>query len=89
MTQCKIFRSEKKPETYLYLRDDVDFCDLPEELQINFGEPKLVMPLNLSKQSKLARVRVENVLASLAEHGFFLQLPPKLSVEKEIARRFS
>jgi len=29
------------------------------------------------------------VIANLAEHGFYLQLPPKLPVEEEISRRFS
>jgi uncharacterized protein YcgL (UPF0745 family) len=89
MIPCKVYRSDKKAETYLYLRDGLAFCDLPVELQASFGEPGLVMSLKMSTEQKLARVDVEKVLASLAEHGFYLQLPPKLPVEEEIARRFS
>jgi uncharacterized protein YcgL (UPF0745 family) len=89
MTPCKVYRSDKKAETYLYLSYDLDFVDLPEELQERFGVPALVMRLELSADRKLARVDVGKVLESLSETGFYLQLPPKLPVEEEIARRFS
>ncbi len=89
MKSCRIYRSENKAETYLYLAEGMEFEDLPEELRDRFGTPLLVMPLILTKKRKLARVDVEKVIANLAEHGFYLQLPPKLPVEEEISRRFS
>jgi uncharacterized protein YcgL (UPF0745 family) len=89
MTPCNVYRSDKKAETYLYLSDGLDFAELPEELQQRFGAPALVMRLELSAEKKLARVDVVRVLESLALQGFYLQLPPKLPVEDEIARRFS
>lgn len=89
MKLCHVYRSEKKAETYLYVAEGVDFEDLPEELRERFGLPVPVMPLLLEKSRKLARVDVEKVMASLEEHGFYLQLPPKLPVEEEIARRIS
>jgi len=84
---CNVYRSEKKAETYLYLSHEMAFNDLPQELQDRFGEPFLVMPLELSEGRKLARVDVGRVLESLAECGFYLQLPPKLPIEDEIANR--
>jgi uncharacterized protein YcgL (UPF0745 family) len=89
MKSCRVYRSDKKAETYLYLSDDMEFDDLPAELRERFGEPAFVLRLELSAERKLARVDVASVLESLAEQGFYLQLPPKLSVEEEIARRFS
>jgi uncharacterized protein YcgL (UPF0745 family) len=89
MKSCKVYRSEKKAETYLYLADDTEFEDLPDELRKRFGEPVFVLGLELTTDRKLARVEAEVVLASLSEHGFYLQLPPKLPVEEEIARNFS
>jgi uncharacterized protein YcgL (UPF0745 family) len=89
MTTCKVYRSDKKAETYLYLSDELDFDDLPAELQESFGSPALVMHLELSADRKLARVDVGKVLEQLAETGFYLQLPPKLPIEEEIARRLS
>jgi len=89
MTSCTIYRSGKKAETYLYLADELDFADLPAALQESFGIPSVVMKLQLSANRRLARVDVESVLECLAKQGYYLQLPPKLPVEEEIARRFS
>ena len=86
MKQCKVYRSDKKAETYLYLADGVEFNDLPTELQERFGVPAFVLRLELSTDHRLARVDVTKVLESLAEHGFYLQLPPKLPIEAEISR---
>jgi len=86
MTPCKVFRSEKKAETYLYLADSLPFDDLPAELRDQFGEAIFVLSLELSESQKLARVDVVKVLESLADSGYYLQLPPKLLVEEEITR---
>ena len=89
MVLCKVYRSDRKAETYLYLAQDLAFDDLPAELRRAFGEPAFVMQLKLSAKSRLARVDVAHVLEELEAHGFYLQLPPELPVEEEIARRFS
>lgn len=89
MPACRIYRSEKKTDTYLYLDENLEFGDIPEALRKSFGEPHFVMKLELDSDLKLARVEIQNVLAALDEHGFYLQLPPKLPIEEEITRRFS
>ena len=86
MTPCKVYRSEKKAETYLYLADHLPFDELPEELRHQFGEATFVLSLELSQDRQLTRVNVVKVLESLNESGYFLQLPPKLPVEEEITR---
>lgn len=86
MTPCKVFRSEKMAETYLYLADSLPFEDLPAGLRAQFGEATFVLSLELSESRKLARVDVTKVLESLSESGYYLQLPPKLPVEEEITR---
>lgn len=89
MTACRIYRSERKAETYLYLAESLPFDELPERLRLHFGEPVFVMRLEIGPQSRLARVEAADVLRALAQDGYFLQLPPKLPIEEEIARRFS
>ena len=89
MKSCNVYRSDRKLETYLYLADGVEFDDLPTELQQRFGVPAFVLRLELSADRRLARVDVAKVVKRLAEHGFYLQLPPKLPVEEEITRQFS
>ena len=89
MILCEVYRSDRKAETYLYLADEMAFEDLPEELQQRFGEPAFVMKLLINPDKPLARVDVEQVLISLKEQGYFLQLPPKLPIEEEISRTFT
>ena len=84
MTACKVFRSDKKAETYLYLAEGCNFADLPLELQQRFGEPAFVMGLELSPERELARLDVAKVLQGLQKSGFYLQLPPELPLEEEI-----
>jgi uncharacterized protein YcgL (UPF0745 family) len=86
MTPCKIYRSEKKTETYLYLANELPFDDLPAELREQFGEATFVLALELSADRQLARVDVIKVLESLAQSGYYLQLPPQLPVEEEITQ---
>ena len=83
---CNVFRSEKKPETYLYLARGTEFDDLPTELQQVFGDPKKVMGLVLSPDRQLAQVDVVKVIECLKNDGFYLQLPPKTPTEDEITR---
>jgi len=78
---CWIYKSPRKDEMYLYLAVEDDFDKVPEPLLQRFGTPQLVMQLALSPERKLARVDVANVMASLREHGFFLQMPPELKPE--------
>ena len=89
MTLCKVYRSGKRAETYLYLAHDRAFDDLPDELRHAFGDPAFVMHLQLGPERRLARVPVERVLEALGDPGYFLQLPPELPIEEEITRRFS
>lgn len=89
MNLCNVYRSDKKSETYLYVSAEMEFSDLPGELQERFGEPAFVMSLILSTDRKLARVDISQVIESIEEKGYYLQLPPKLPVEEEIARHLA
>jgi uncharacterized protein YcgL (UPF0745 family) len=87
--ECAVFRSDNQAETYLYLAREVKFEDLPTDLQRQFGAPAFVMNLELTPDFKLSRVDTQSVMSSLEKEGYYLQLPPRLPVEEEIARRFS
>ena len=88
MTACLVYRSGKKEETYLYLKVGVSFDDLPERLLAMFGEPALVMKLELQSETRLAQADAARVLDALEADGYFLQLPPKVPVEERISRKF-
>ena len=73
-----IYRSSRKEEMYLYLKKKDGFDKVPEALMKLFGEPSLVMGLELSEERVLAREDSQVVINSLHEQGFFLQMPPEL-----------
>ncbi len=62
---------------YLYLAKADNFEEIPQALLSLFGEPFLVMQLELSLDRPLAREDVSKVIGNLKEQGFHLQMPPK------------
>jgi uncharacterized protein YcgL (UPF0745 family) len=61
---------------YLYIDKQVGLAEVPDSLLAQFGEPESVMTLLLTPERKLARTSVAEVLESIHEKGFFLQMPP-------------
>ena len=80
---CSVYKSAKKPDTYLYLPYENDFNELPEGLTSVWGEPELVMHIDLSKRDKLALVDINELKMKLEEEGYYLQMPPS---QDELAR---
>ncbi len=74
--KCSVFKSEKMELAYLYVPQGTDLQTLPEPLLPSFGEPSLVLELDLHEKRKLALADPRDVLASIHEHGFYLQMPP-------------
>jgi len=75
---CWIYKSSKKDEMYLYLACEEDFDAVPELLMAGFGQPSLVMELELHENRPLARADTIKVMQQLEEEGYFLQMPPNL-----------
>ncbi len=74
--QCFIYKSLKKDELYLYVKQNDDFSDVPQTLLDSLGRLKFVMSLDLTPERTLARADVNQVMQSLTEKGFFIQMPP-------------
>jgi uncharacterized protein len=82
---CQIYRSPKEEGMYLYVIKEEGLTKVPEELLKLFGKPQPAMVLLLTPDKKLARVSVEQVVASLTTQGFYLQLPPRSEADAEMA----
>ena len=81
---CQVFKSSHKEEMYLYVDKARGLVDVPEDLLARFGEPQPVMVVLLDSTRKLARATTADVLADIAEQGFYLQMPPTMA---ELLRR--
>jgi uncharacterized protein len=74
--EVRIYRSASKRDMYLYVDAVEDLSRVPEALLQRFGRPQKSMDLLLTPQRRLALAEAAVVLASIAESGFYLQLPP-------------
>jgi len=87
--QCVVFRCSRKEEMYLYLphQDDQEqmLKDLSPDLVALTGELVKVIDLELTPERKLARVNVEDVIASLKEKKYYLQMPPNDVLIKDVS----
>lgn len=83
---CTVYRSEQKAYSYLYLAEGKELDDLPGLLLGQFGQPEIVMELDLSKREKLAHADLETVKSQLLSQGYYLQLPPEQDIEELIGR---
>jgi uncharacterized protein YcgL (UPF0745 family) len=76
MMQCFVYKSLRKVDTYVYLRERDAFGLLPPTLKDGLGTLSFVLELTLSPDRRLAREDVTTVIANLRGPGFHLQLPP-------------
>lgn len=74
--KCNVYKSANKAETYLYLKTGHRIEDLPDGLRQLLGELSQILHLDLCETSKLAQVKALDVIESLNQQGFFLQMPP-------------
>lgn len=73
---CAVYKSIRKPQTYLFIAKRDDFSSVPDALLNQFGPPQLISMLNITKTTKLALAEAENVLSAISTNGYYLQLPP-------------
>lgn len=71
-----VYRCEKKQGAYLYVEKGKDLSALPEVLLKQAGNLELALTMVLTPERKLERANARNVLAAIAENGFYLQMPP-------------
>lgn len=74
--QAYVYKSRRKSDTYLYLRERDGFGLIPEPLRASLGGLDFVMELMLGPDRKLAREDPSVVRRNLAASGFHLQFPP-------------
>lgn len=71
-----VYKSLRKPDTYLYLRERDAFTLVPDAVRQPLGELGFVLEVELHADRKLARVDAAVVRTNLETRGFHLQIPP-------------
>lgn len=78
--KCFVYKSIKKIDSYIYINQKDNFESVPEQLLLLFGEPEFALEFELTRDRKLALADAEQVINSLNEQGYYLQMPPKNSL---------
>jgi uncharacterized protein YcgL (UPF0745 family) len=73
---CYIYKSPRKPETYLFVLKENDFSAVPTPLLEALGKVEKVLDIPLTPERKLARGNARQIINDLKATGFHLQLPP-------------
>jgi uncharacterized protein YcgL (UPF0745 family) len=76
--QAFVYRSGRKPDTYLYLREKDAFAIVPDAVRLPLGPLELVLEVALTPERRLARADAEVVRANLERLGYYLQAPPNV-----------
>ena len=78
---CYVYKGDKKEDHYLYLLEEFDQEavreDLPPAIIALMGELSLVVEFDLTPERKLPQADAQHVIDSLADNGFYLQMPKK------------
>ena len=75
--KCFVYKSIKKTDSYIYINQKDNFESVPEQLLALFGKPEFALEFDLTRDRKLALADAEQVIQSLDEQGYYLQMPPK------------
>lgn len=84
--QAYVYKSQRKPDTYVYLAKRDDFDAIPAKLGATLAPFAFVLEVALTPERRLAQADAALVRANLATHGFHLQLPPQPLAPVKIAR---
>jgi uncharacterized protein YcgL (UPF0745 family) len=74
--QAYVYKSRRKSDTYVYLREREGFGLIPEPLRSSLGALDFVLEVVLTPDRKLAREDAAVVRTNLVARGFHLQFPP-------------
>lgn len=74
--RCYVYRSEKRANTYVYLREEGAFEVLPDTLRAGLLPLVPALDFELGEGRRLAQEDADVVRANLRERGFHVQLPP-------------
>lgn len=75
--QAYVYKSRRKSDTYVYLREREGFGLIPEPLRASLGALEFVLEVALGPERKLARADAQVVRSNLAASGYHLQFPPQ------------
>lgn len=77
MMQCLVYRSTRRPDTYLLTDRGDRFDHIPDALLTHLGKLEFAFAFRLTPERRLARVDGRTVMDHIERDGYYLQLPDR------------
>jgi len=84
--QVSVYRSSVKEGLYIYLGFETPLDDLPAPVMKQLGEPEKALEFDLTESRQLPNADAKEVLESIENQGFYIQMPADTDVETILAR---
>jgi uncharacterized protein YcgL (UPF0745 family) len=75
--QCLVYRSTRRPDTYLLTDRGETFGHIPEALLAHLGRLEFAFDFDLTPERRLARTDGGTVIEHIERDGYYLQLPDR------------
>ena len=75
--QCLVYRSTRRPDTYLLTDRGDSFDHIPAALLEHLGRLELAFEFTLTPERRLARTDGRRVMEHIERDGYYLQLPER------------
>lgn len=74
--EVDVYKTARRPQTFLYVRRDLQPDQWPSDLAELFAAPQKVLSLTLTAEQPLAAQSATVVIEAIRARGYFMQLPP-------------
>lgn len=74
--KCDAYRSQHKPDLYLFVEADKDVSTLPDTVQALFEKLELFYTFDLTPGRKMQRESADRVIENIQNQGYHIQMPP-------------
>ncbi len=75
MMLCRVYKSMKQADYYLYVEMNEDLDRVPESLVELLGDLEKIVEFDLDKKSHLAQADISQVKDQITDCGYYLQMP--------------
>jgi hypothetical protein len=77
---CIVYKSSRRPDTFVYVADAADLAKLPPALAQALGTLVEALRFELTPERKLAREDARLVCANIDQIGYHVQFPPASAI---------
>jgi len=84
--QVVVYRSSVKEGMYLYTNAETSLDSIPAPVMKQLGVPEKALEFDLTETRELPNADAKEVLATIANQGFYIQMPAEVDVETILAR---